>query len=306
MRPAVFRSLDRLLEDRPHWHVNGLGLTLIALLGILDHLTGFELSFSVFYLIPIILAAWYVGKGAGLVMSLISAFTWLGMDFTSGHAYSQAWMPFWSATVRLVFFALIAYLTAEIKLRLQVEQVSARTDALTGLKNSLAFREEADLIFKSAKRHNYPVTVGFIDLDDFKAVNDEQGHAEGDRVLKVVAATLQLSARESDIAARLGGDEFALVLSHTDLAGARTFFDRLHARLLWAMREGSWPIGFSIGVAIFADSVPGYGDALESADTLMYGVKSGSRNDVSYQVFTGAETGAKQAVLPRARSGARR
>lgn len=296
MKPAVFRNLDRLLEDRPYWQVNVLGLTLIALLGILDHRTGFELSFSVFYLIPIILAAWYVGMRAGLAMSLVSALTWLAMDFTSGHAYSQAWMLFWNATARLVFFALVAYMAAEIKLRLRVEQVSARTDALTGLKNSLAFREDADLIFKTAKRHNYPVTVGFIDLDDFKAVNDKQGHAEGDRVLKAVGATLSFSARESDIVARLGGDEFAVVLSHTDISRARTFFDRLHGRLIRAMSEGGWPIGFSVGVAIFTDGVPGYSEALKSADALMYRVKSSGRNDVIYEVFCDVEEGAQHSA----------
>jgi diguanylate cyclase (GGDEF)-like protein len=299
MVPA-FRQLDEFLGERPHWQIHLCALTLIAFLGALDHLTGFELSFSVFYLIPIVLAAWYVSMQAGLAMSLVSAVTWLAMDYTSGHSYSQAWMPFWNASVRLVFFVLITYLTVEIKLRLQAERQMARTDPLTGLKNSLAFKEEADLLFKTAKRHNYPLTVGFIDLDDFKSVNDRQGHAEGDRVLKVVAATLQLSARESDIAARLGGDEFAVVLSHTDIAGAETFFNRLHERFLWAMKEGGWPIGFSVGVAIFADGAPSYSDALKSADTLMYRVKSGSRNNVIYEVFSGIDASARQAASPDA------
>ncbi len=128
-----------------------------------------------------------------------------------------------------------------------------------------------------------------MDLDDFKAVNDARGHAEGNRALRAVAATLQLSIRESDIAARIGGDEFAVVLPHTDALGARTFFDRLHARLARAMQEEGWPVGFSIGVAVFPDTVPGYADALKSADRLMYRVKSGSRNSIMYEVFSGAE-----------------
>lgn len=305
MRFAVFRDLDALLEAGPDRLIYLLGLTLIAVIGILDHITGFELSFSVFYLIPIILAAWYIGNQAGLALSLISAVMWLGMDYTSGHAYSQAWMPLWNAIVRLVFFVLITYLAAEMKLRLQGERVSARTDALTGLKNALAFGEEADLLFKSAKRHNYPITVGFVDLDQFKSVNDGQGHAEGDRVLKAVAATLQLSTRESDIAARLGGDEFALVLSHTDATGARTFFDRLHGRLVWAMREGGWPVGCSIGVAIFRDGVPSYSDAVKSADALMYRAKHGRGSGVVYEVFSGLETGIKRSASAGALTAAR-
>lgn len=305
MRFAVFRDLDRLLEAGPDRLIYLLGLALIAVIGILDHITGFELSFSVFYLIPIILAAWYIGNRAGLAMSLVSAATWLGMDYTSGHAYSQAWMPVWNAIVRLVFFVLITYLAAEMKLRLQGERVSARTDALTGLKNALAFGEEADLLFKTAKRHNFPITVGFVDLDQFKSVNDGQGHAEGDRVLKAVAATLQLSARESDIAARLGGDEFAVVLSHTDATGARTFFDRLHGRLVWTMREGGWPVGCSIGVAIFRDGVPSYSDAVKSADALMYRAKHGRSNGVVYEVLSGLATGIKRSASAGASTAAR-
>lgn len=306
MMPPVFRILDNFLEARPHWQINLCGLMLIALFGTVDHFTGFELSFSVFYLIPIVLAAWYVRRQVALVMSLVSAVTWLVVDYTSGHSYSQAWMPFWNATARLAFFFVITYLAAEIKLRLQVERQSARTDPLTGVKNSLAFKEDADLLFKTAKRHRYPVAVGFIDLDNFKSVNDEQGHAEGDRALKVVGATLSLSARETDIVARLGGDEFAVVLSHTDISGVRTFFDRLHARLLWAMKEGGWPIGFSVGVAIFVDGASGYSEALKSADALMYRVKRGSRNNVIYEVFSGVEAGIQQFASPDAPTAARR
>jgi len=304
MMPPAFRDLDRVLEARPRWQINVSGLVLIVLFGVLDHVTGFELSFSVFYLIPIILAAWYVRRSAGFVMGLVSAVMWLSMDYTSGHSYSQAWMPFWNAIARLVFFVVIAYLAAEIKWRLQVERSSARTDALTGLKKSLAFREEADMIFRTARRHEYPFTVGFIDLDDFKSVNDKQGHAEGDRALKVVAATLQQSARESDIAARLGGDEFAVVLSNTDSKGARTFFDRLHGRLIRAMREAGWPIGFSIGVAIFGDDAASFDDAIKSADELMYRAKSGGGNNVMYELFSGAERAAPRAGLPDAEAAA--
>lgn len=300
MTIPAFRALDNFLAARAPWQMNLFGLALVGVIGALDHYTGFELSFSVFYLLPIVLVTWYLGRPASLVMCLLSALAWLGTDYTSGHTYSAAWMPFWNAAVRMLFFALIAYLISEMKLRLQVEQLTARTDPLTGLKNSLAFAEEADLLFKAAKRYRHPLTVSFIDLDNFKSVNDELGHAEGDRALKTVGATLQLSIRESDVAARLGGDEFALVLSHTDTAGARTFFDRLHGRLQWAMREGNWPIGFSIGVAIFAGDVPSYGDAVKSADTLMYRVKSGGGNNVIYEVFP-AGKGAPTDTIQRMR-----
>ena len=109
---------------------------LVAVSGILDHVTGFEISFSIFYLIPIILTAWFVRHEMGLTMCLFSAGTWHIVDDTSGHSYSQEWIPFWNATVRIFFFLIIADLTAGFKRRLQLEGLLARTEPLTGLKNA--------------------------------------------------------------------------------------------------------------------------------------------------------------------------
>ena len=86
-----------------------LGLVFIPLLGVIDYLTGPEISFSIFYLLPISLTAWLVGKRAGIAMSVAGATSWLIADLLAGHIYSHPAIPYWNATVRLGFFLIVTH-----------------------------------------------------------------------------------------------------------------------------------------------------------------------------------------------------
>ena len=173
--------------------------------------------------------------------------------------------------------------------RLKREAMLGRKDALTGLRNVRAFREEATMLFRLASRMSSPSALAFLDLDDLKGVNDRMGHAEGDSVLECVGAVLSESTRSTDVVARLGGDEFAVLLPDTEAANAKALFDRLHQRLVDAMRDRGWPIGFSIGVAVLPSAPPSDGDALRYADSLMYTAKTSGKNRVVYAQFPGAQ-----------------
>ena len=295
---AIFLRLDRVLSNFSYWQVMLLALLLLALLAAVDQKTGFEVSFSIFYLVPTALVTWYVNKRLGYVICVLAAIAWLTADFTSGHTYSKAWMPYWNASVRFMFFILVSYLIAAVRMHLEMEKLLARTDPLTSLKNLHSYREQVELLFKNASRHQFPITVGYIDLDGFKTVNDTRGHAEGDRVLKAVGSVLPLVAREGDVCARLGGDEFGVVLANTDIAGAEVFFERLHDRLLRVMKDGGWAVGFSIGVAVFKERFPTLEEAMNWADSLMYEVKRTGGNNVVCRKYTAAEASASQAGSP--------
>ena len=257
----------------------------MTLLGVADHYTGFETSFAVFYLLPVALAAWYGGSAAGFSLCAISAVTWLLVDFSAGHVYSRSWIPYWNAGTRFVFFLATAWLLARLRQSVAAKETLLRKDALTGVHSLRAFMDESATLLELAARHGHPVALGYIDLDGFKSLNDGRGHAEGDRALRRVGAELGRHVRASDIAARLGGDEFAVLLPHADRRGAEVFFGRLHARLLEAMEEEGWAIGFSVGVAVFDDPGIGVGEMLKRADALMYSVKKAGKNSVSYRVF---------------------
>lgn len=160
----------------------------------------------------------------------------------------------------------------------------ARTDDLTSLRNRRGFDEDGGLLFALARRQDQPITLGYLDLMAFKALNDRRGHQEGDRALHSIAAVLQRSVRSTDVVGRIGGDEFGLVLPGTDAAGAKVFFGGLEQRLLELARDQAWEIGFSVGVVTFSGRVPGLREALREADAVMYRAKTCGRSCVTYEL----------------------
>ena len=262
-----------------------LSLLLIAIIGYLDHATGFEISFSIFYLLPVALC-WYCGRTLGLLLSLISAAVWLVVDYSAGQQYSQSWIPIWNALMRFAFFYFSVLALSKIKQDINQEEALSRTDALTKLSNSRHFREQSTLLFNLANRQQQPLALAYIDLDNFKSINDNFGHATGDQVLKQVGKVLATAVRGSDIAGRLGGDEFAVLLTGAGAEEAKAYFLRLQLQLLTEMEKNGWTaVGFSIGVAVYAKPLPESSTPLQEADNLMYRVKKMGKNQVLCQEF---------------------
>jgi diguanylate cyclase (GGDEF)-like protein len=268
------RRLHGFLARLRKWAVGTLAAMLIVLLGAIDQLTGYQLSFSVFYLAPISIAAWYGSRAMGYAASTMSAATWLVVEKISAVPYSEPWIVYWNTGVRFLFFIIVAWLVAELNVTLRRHQQLARTDQLTGLLNRAGFIDHAGPVVAAASRYGHPTSLAYIDLDGFKSINDNMGHAQGDEVLKLVGQRLLTASRGSDIVARLGGDEFAVLLPNTDLAGARAYFGKLHDLLNEETRQRGWQaLGFSIGAIVFDKGPPRLGDALRLADDLMYRAK---------------------------------
>jgi diguanylate cyclase (GGDEF)-like protein len=259
-------------------------LLLVLVIGFIDHVTGYEMSLSIFYLAPISIASWSLGPAHGQMLAVFSALVWLAVDYTSGNLYSQSFIPFWNASVRLGFFSITAYLLASLHHRLEREKEMARVDILTGLMNTRAFKEHAERFLALAARHGRPTVVGYMDLDGFKAVNDSLGHSEGDRVLKTVAEALRDTFRRSDLLARLGGDEFAVLLPDADLPTAKSAFSKSHKHVSEVIASHGWPVGMSIGVAVFERAPATVDDAIRAADALMYRVKAKGKNEILYEL----------------------
>lgn len=289
-------DMQRFLKNRSPAQITALSLLLMLILAAVDHTTGYELSFSIFYLIPVSIGAWYAGRGTGLVLGVLSAATWLLIDLIGGHVYSHPLIPFWNATVRLGFFVSTALLLSKLKRLITMEAGMARTDSLTGAMNGRGFKDAAARLLSLASRHRRSMALVFVDIDDFKKVNDTRGHGEGDRALIAVAEVLMASVRGTDLVGRLGGDEFALLLAETTEAGAQTVISKLRANLIKRAADGDWPIGFSIGVAVFHTPPNTADEAIRLADELMYKVKLAGKNSTTYQVF--ADMGCDPAMPP--------
>jgi diguanylate cyclase (GGDEF)-like protein len=103
----------------------------------------------------------------------------------------------------------------ELRSAMEREKEAARTDSLTGAMNSRAFGELATAELHRARRYERPFTIAYVDIDDFKAVNDRFGHSSGDTLLRLVAETMKHNSRAVDVIARVGGDEFVILFPET-------------------------------------------------------------------------------------------
>lgn len=160
-------------------------------------------------------------------------------------------------------------------------------DTLTGLPNRNLFRDRLTRILGRARRHGLLAAVLFLDIDNFKTINDSLGHEVGDRLLKAVAKRLKTCVREEDAVARLGGDEFVLMLEgvgHTqDVAGTA---QKLLDSLVKPFRLGEHEVfaGASIGITMYPSDGEDTDTLLRNADTAMYRAKERGRN--AYQFYT--------------------
>lgn len=134
-------------------------------------------------------------------------------------------------------------------------------------------------------RYHRVFSLAYIDIDDFKCINDTLGHATGDKVLVAVAECLRSSLRATDAVARLGGDEFACLMPETETEAALETFSKVRAKLSRRMKLQGWPLTFSIGMVTFERPPEDIKAAIAIADELMYGVKKGEKDNVAYRVW---------------------
>ncbi len=273
----MLRAVHARLETWPPASVRAVALATVFLVGLADYITGAELSASVFYLLPVAVATWYVGGDFGTAVAFISAGVWYAADLLAGNVYSHPLIPVWNAGVRLAFFLIVRYLLLRLRGQLEAQRTLAETDGATGLVNARRFREAVRAEVERSRRYRHPLSLAYVDLDDFKAVNDRFGHDEGDRVLAAVAGRLKAVLRGSDTAARMGGDEFALLLPETAPDQARTVVEKLRAALEGEMERNGWSVGFSVGVITAGAPPPGVEALLQAADTAMYEAKRGGK-----------------------------
>ena len=163
----------------------------------------------------------------------------------------------------------------------RIEDMAA-TDKLTGMLNRQAFDILMDKLMADCARAARPVSMLMLDLDHFKWVNDQYGHAQGDRVLCRVAETLRHTLRKSDIAVRWGGEEFLVVLDRCALDEARRTAEKIRERIAQATLEVKGkPLALSVSAGVSqlrGDELPD--EAIHRADAALYQAKNGGRNRV--------------------------
>jgi diguanylate cyclase (GGDEF)-like protein len=279
------KEVTTYLEGQSKTFLITLSFVIVLVLGAIDYQTGGEISIAVFYLVPVALATWFVGRWAGVFISCLSGATWLFTDWTTGHTYSHLLVLYWNSIVNLAFFLAFTLALSAVKKALETAKQSARTEPLTGIPNSRAFGEVLEREIDRARRYGHSISFAYIDLDDFKAVNDRFGHSDGDLLLQAVANTIKEGIRETDTVARLGGDEFAILLPETGPKAARQFIERIRDSLSHDVEEHGWPVTFSIGVVTFMRPPIDVNEAIRIADSLMYSAKNSGKNTIKFEVL---------------------
>jgi diguanylate cyclase (GGDEF)-like protein len=280
-------GLMAFLEKHSKLFWGAVGFILVAFLGIVDYLTGYELSITLFYLIPILLVVWFAGENLGLVISAASAITWFLADYTTGLIYSNRMIYVWNTLIRLGFFIVTSRLLSELKKALRANQELARVDYISGAASIRYFYEMAQIEVSRYQRTKHPFTLAYIDLDNFKAINDRLGHITGDKVLRTISENIRQHVRPTDLLARLGGDEFALLLPDTGEQEARQIIGRIHSNLVNEMLKNGWLVTFSIGVVTYKQMPKSVDEMVMLADSVMYSVKTNTKDGVRYQVYVG-------------------
>jgi diguanylate cyclase (GGDEF)-like protein len=189
--------------------------------------------------------------------------------------------------VHLIFFLIITMLIGRIKKDLEREKFLAITDPLTGVVNSRQYYALVDSEIKRHTRYGSPFTLLFIDIDNFKAVNDTSGHSEGDKLLKHITRVINSGMRTTDTIARLGGDEFSILLPELDFQNAETLIAKI-IKMLESSFEGMSPmVTFSIGaITVLKTSLCTADEIIKKADELMYSVKKSGKNGIRHEIVS--------------------
>jgi diguanylate cyclase (GGDEF)-like protein len=235
--------------------------------------------------------AWRRGSRAAgwflLAWGLLEAFT-IGTAVSFLFGRSEMLFLYYGLPISMVIAAMLVALGVADRLREQRVALTdaerrAQTDPLTGVLNRRSLLERLDAAGVRAQARGLPLSLLFIDLDHFKAINDRYGHAAGDACLLAVIKPIQSELRQSDVIGRYGGEEFVVVLSSVDQLGAEAIAERIRERVAALEVTGFGPaiqLTCSIGVAS-TETLGLWGERLiEGADAAVYAAKNGGRNQV--------------------------
>lgn len=276
----IIKRINKVNKKR----LAALMLCLQLLIFYADYLTGPLVPFSHFYIIPIVTAAFFLGSYWAYFIALLAStselmvFKQLLVSFNLGPVI----LDFASNTV--IFFT-IAFLSRQLSVLLATLEQLASEDTLTKANCGRYFYDAGNAEMARSFRYKHPLTLAFIDLDNFKEVNDTQGHQKGDELLILIASAIKSDLREGDLLGRLGGDEFAILLVRVDQDQAKIIIGRMTENLLNSIAPYNTKVTFSIGVATYmADKQSNIDELIIIADSAMYFIKKTTKNSIHYVI----------------------
>jgi diguanylate cyclase (GGDEF)-like protein len=261
-------------------HLLGIGgsALLTLLIYVANDLTPPQIRLALLYLVPVLVATWYEGMWWGIAFTLVAMALRLAVEVEQ-----QVGMTVALSLVNQLSFAAVAGIAMVTfrHLRRTQEQLAllATHDPLTSLVNGRAFSARLTQELERNRRYPRPLALLYLDLDDFKVINDTHGHQTGDAVLRLVAEAMRSSVRQADVVGRLGGDEFAVLMPETDATLADAAAKRLAASLKTVFK-GTPTVTASIGVVSCSAAEANTDELLRKADQAMYDAKKAGKDRV--------------------------
>jgi diguanylate cyclase (GGDEF)-like protein len=276
--PTTFAALDGVAQ----WSMWKRSLLTAALFGAafaIDIVAPRELSILGVYLVPIVIVAWCFPDPSSWVIETLCCFGICAIEEVNAPITTSASLLAVSVLFRGLFFAAVAIATHDVKRAHRILELRSERDPLTGLLNRRGFEKAARVELERARRHHRPIALAFLDIDDFKRINDQKGHAAGDRILQLVGTTL-MGGRKFDLVARIGGDEFVVLMPETSERGARVAVERIRRSFHASAGSLGVSTGFTTGVAAFSRAPRHVAALLAEADRLLFQGKRAQKGSV--------------------------
>ena len=255
------------------------GLALVAGVYWINKNTPPDVRLGILYLIPVLLVTWHEGPLWGICFA---AGTTL-MRYEVGLDQVPLDAPMLHRALNEIVYLLVVGVAiagmAQVRHAQAQLELLATHDLLTGVLNARTFSTRLSIELDRNRRYRRPLALLYIDLDDFKAVNDRHGHETGDAVLRLVADATRSAVRQTDVIGRLGGDEFAVLMPETDGPVANAAATRL-ATTIRTMFKGTPSVTASIGIVATTGAPGSTEDLLRQADQAMYEAKRGGKDRV--------------------------
>jgi diguanylate cyclase (GGDEF)-like protein len=282
---SLLKHSDARVRGLPDPLLLAIGLVIIAAFCVLQVNEGARVSIAEFFLVPVAAVGWFAGSRTyAAAVAVIAAAAAAGVTLYAAPSTALGHVLAAAAVRLLLYLVVLVALGAMRRLQDEHEQ-AALTDPVTRAANARGFRAHAATELDRSRRYGRPLSVLYLDIDDFKSVNDRFGHEAGDGVLRDVSHALSCTVRAVDTVARLGGDEFAVLMPETPASAAGVAAERSRSELARLTTPDGEAVRCSMGLATFTEPPESVTELVRAADRLMYEAKANGKERIERAGF---------------------
>lgn len=274
--------VSSLFRSRPRSFL--VALVAAIAVAMLDAVTGDSPSFTAFYALPVLLAAWGAGLPGGIAMALIAGAAVVAMGFVLGHPYPTTFPFVFDTISETGLLVVIGVLTAALRAATDRARATTRTDVVTSIMNRLGFSERLSIELDRHERYRRPFTLVLVHCDGL----GDLAALDAERPVRMIGRTLGASVRRTDAVGRIEDDVFAIVLPETGRDNALLVAQMLRDKLDIDMRREGRAMSFGLGLVTFMEPPETADSALATAERVLGEARQAGKNRVRELVIGSA------------------